>query len=123
VKNYCRHNGNALAGTIMFLIIVMIMWLSVTRPLGMYLRMEKNFQAQSLYNDTACRALSWGLALLETGLPPANPYSCRVQVGRDTPQTFVVTFTEISSLNYKVAARPADSGDSLLPAAPSTFAP
>jgi hypothetical protein len=122
MRNCCRHNGYALAGTIMFLLIVMIMWLGVTRQIGTYLRMEKNFQSQRSYCDKCLRALSWGLSLLETGLPPSNPYSCRMQVGRDSLQTFVVTFEEISALNYRVAARPADSEDSSLPEAPETFA-
>jgi hypothetical protein len=125
MKNRCRHNGHALAGTIMFLLIVMIMWLGVTRQIGTYLRMEKNFQSQRLYNDIALRALSWGLTLLETGKPSTNPYSCRMQVGRDSLQTYVVTFEEIppDSNNYKVITRPADSGDSFLPEVPDTFAP
>jgi len=123
MKNRCRHNGYALAGTMMFLLIVMIMWLGVTRQIGIYLRMEKNFQSQRLYNDTTLRALSWGLSLLETGLPPSNPYSCRMQVGQDSLQTFVVTFEEISALNYRATARPAESGDESLPEAPDTFAP
>ena len=123
MRNCCSHNGYALAGTMMFLLIVMIMWLGVTRQIGIYLRMEKNFQSQRLYNDTALRALSWGLSLLETGLPPGNPYSCRMQVGQDSLQTFVVTFEEISALNYRATARPAESGDESLPEAPDTFAP
>lgn len=123
MRNCCRHNGYALAGTMMFLLIVMIMWLGVTRQIGTYLRMEKNFQSQRLYNDTALRALSWGLSLLETGLPPSNPYSCRMQVGQDSLQTFVVTFEEISALNYRATARLAESGDESLPEAPDTFAP
>lgn len=122
VKNCCRYNGYALAGTLVFLLIVMIMWVGVTRQIGTCLRMEKNFQSQGLYNDTAGRALSWSLSLLETGLPPNNPYSCRMQVGRDSLQTFVVTFTEISALNYTVTARPANDGDSFLPQVPDTFA-
>jgi hypothetical protein len=123
MKNCSRYNGYALAGTLMFLMIAMIMWLGVTRQIGTCLRMEKNFQSQGLYNDTASRAFSWGLSLLETGLPPSNSYSCRMQVGRDSPQMFVVTFTEISTLNYTVAARPAVEGDSFLPLVPDTFAP
>jgi hypothetical protein len=120
MKNRRRHNGYALAGTMMFLLIVMIIWLSVTRQIGTYLRVEKHFQLQKSYY----RTLYWGLELLKTGLPPYGGYSCRVQVGEEgRPQTFVITFNEISALNYRIVARPADSGDSLLPEAPPTFAP
>jgi len=120
MKNCHRHNGYALAGTIMFLMIVMIIWLGVTRQIGTYLRVERHFQLQK----SSYRALYWGLALLKTGLPPLDGYSCKVQVGEQgKPQTFVITFNETSVLNYSVIARPANDGDSLLPNAPPTFAP
>jgi hypothetical protein len=121
MKNRCRHTGHALAGTMMFLLIAMIMWLSVTRQLGTYLRMEKSSQSLQLYNDTTIRALSWGLTLLETGLPPSNPYSCKMRVGRNSLQTFVVSFIRTSNLHYTVTARPADGGDDSLPEAPENF--
>lgn len=104
-----------------FLLIVMIMWLGVTRQIGMYLRMEKAFQSQQVYYDGSVRAISWGLTLLETGLPPSDPYSCTVQVGRDGSLPFVITFEEVAPLNYRVTTRPADGGDYSLPQAPETF--
>jgi hypothetical protein len=120
--NSCKQKGNALAGTMMFLLLVMIMWLGVTRQMGTYMRMEKNFQTQKSFYDGSVRAMSWGLTLLETGDPPSNPYSCRLQVGGESWQNFVITFEEISSLNYRITARPAESGDESLPSVPATFA-
>jgi len=122
MRNSRKNKGNALAGTMMFLLLVMIMWLGVTRQMATYLRMEKNFQAQKTYNDCCIRAASWGLALLETGVPSGNPYSCRLQVGDETLQSYVLTFELTSLNNYRVTARPAVSEDDSLPDAPSTFA-
>jgi hypothetical protein len=122
MRNRRKNTGNALAGTMMFLLLVMIMWLGVTRQMGTYLRMEKNFQAQNTYYDCCIRASSWGLALLETGVPPSNPYSCRLQVGQDTLRTFVLTFELTSPDNYRITARPAVSEDDSLPDVPPTFA-
>ncbi len=99
------------------------MWLGVVKQIGTYLRIEKSFQQQQNYYDGCVRALSWGVTLLETGLPPANPYSCTVQVGSDSSQSFVITFEQTADLNYTVTARPADTGDFALPAAPENFSP
>lgn len=122
MKNNGRHTGYALAGTMMCILIITIMWLGVVKQIGSYLRIEKSFQQQQDYYDGCICALSWGLTLLETGLPPANPYSCTVHVGRDGSQLFVITFEETTSLNYTVTTRPADSGDFSLPPAPENFA-
>jgi len=118
-----RNSGHALFGTLVFLLIVMILWLGVARQVATCARIEKNFQSQQSYYDSSIRALSWGLALLETGIPPSDPYSCKMLVGQDNSQTFVVTFTKLTDLNYTVTARPAELSDELLPSAPDTFTP
>ena len=123
MRKFSGHSGHALFGTMMFLLIVMILWLGVMRQVATCTRIEKNFQSQQSYYDSCIRSLSWGLALLETGIPPSDPYSCKMQVGEDDSQTFVVTFTKISELNYAVEARPAGLSDELLPSAPETFTP
>ncbi len=119
MKDYRRHRGYALIGAMMFLLIVMIMWLGVTRQMGTYLRMEKNLQLQkSYYDDSRIRALAWGLTLLETGYPPTAPYSCKMWVGQTR---FVLTFAKTSGYRYIVTARSFGSGDISQPNAPSTF--
>ena len=123
MKKISRNSGHALFGTLVFLLLVMIIWLGVARQVATCIRIEKNFQAQKSYYDTCIRALSWGLSLLETGIPPSDPYSCKVLVGENNSQTFVVTFTKITDLNYTVTARPAELSDELLPSAPETFTP
>ncbi len=121
MKNDKKQTGYALAGTMMCILIITIMWLGVVKQIGSYLRIEKSFQQQQDYYDGCVRALSWGLTLLETGLPPTNPYSCTVQVGRDGTQSFVITFEETTPLNFSVSTRPANSGDFALPPAPENF--
>ncbi|MBN1787229.1 MAG: hypothetical protein JW806_02410 [Sedimentisphaerales bacterium] len=116
-----RNTGYALVGTMIFLLIAMMMWLSVTRQIGTHLRIEKNSQSLQSYNDTILRALSWGLALLETGEPPSNPYSCRMMVGRTGLDICVVEFRRTANLRYRLTARPAVGGDESLPIAPYSF--
>ena len=123
MKKLSQYHGHALFGTLIFLLIVMILWLGVARQVATCIRIEKNFQSQHSYYNSCIRALSWGLALLETGIPPSDPYSCKMQVGEDNSQIFVVTFTKIADLNFTVTARPAELADELLPSAPETFTP
>ena len=123
MRKLSRNSGHALFGTLVFLLLVMIIWLGVARQVATCIRIEQNFKSQKSYYDTCIRALSWGLALLETGIPPTDPYSCKMQVGENNSQTFIVTFTKISDLNYTVTARPAELSDELLPSAPDTFTP
>ena len=119
MKRYYRHKGFALAGAIMFLLLVMIMWLSVTRQIGTNLNVEEHLQTQKAYYNGCIRALAWGLTLCETGCPQGDTYSCKMQV---SSQAYVVTFSKITGHTYDVTARPAETGDESLPDAPKTFA-
>jgi hypothetical protein len=130
-----RNKGYALAGAVMFLLLVVIIWTGVTRQIGTNLRMENHFQAQKSYYDGSIRALSWGLKLCETGYPPmamfqfTKPYW--VPVGTDGQQKFVITYERISpffnpfptlAYNYRVTARPfVEGSDDSIQRAPDTF--
>jgi len=61
--------------------------------------------------------------LLESGLPPADPYSCLVTPDSGTGRQFVITFQRTSQSEYKytVSVRPATPSDALLPLAPTQF--
>ncbi len=48
----------------------------VYRHVGAALRMEAAQSAQNLRNEGVLHALARGISLLETGLPPSNPYEC-----------------------------------------------
>ena len=65
--------------------------------------------------------MAWALTLLETGQPPSDPYSCRME-----PQDgcfFVVTFTttQATPLTYRIDILPAAGEDNGLPYAPPNF--
>jgi len=118
----------------MFLLLVLIMWMGVTRQMGTNLRLEKHLQAQQSYYDGSVRALSWGLTLSETGYPYTG-YSSKsywVPVGEDGLEKFVITYRRKSPYmtffpfrmlyNYEVTARPFVAGaDDGVQRAPNTF--
>lgn len=112
-------SGHILLGTMTFLVLAMLAWLAAFSALSSNVRTAKLFLLRQDREYGAVRALAWGLALLETGDPPANPYSCRGTV--DTGTTFVMTFTLPSPTEATVSVRPATAGDAALPWAPAEF--
>ena len=104
-----------------FLILAMLVWKGTLSQLGGYLRMEKVCQVQRAERSGYTHALAWGLTLLETGLPPESPYSCRMVSPVDSNDVFVTTFTNDAGIHYFVDVRPATQQDTWLPLAPDTF--
>jgi hypothetical protein len=102
-----------------FLMLMMLLWLAAFSQLGSYLRLEKAVQTRQARDQGATCVMSWGLTLLQTGLPPANPYSCRVALSGG--QMFVITYASAETLKYSVSVRLATSNDTLLPVAPDHF--
>jgi hypothetical protein len=103
------------------LVLLMLLALAAFQHLTGYTRAERACQVRHDRATGPTRALAWGLRLLETDKPPTKPYSCLVTPTSDTTRVFVITFEETPSNEYTVSVRPAGVGDTLLPAAPSTF--
>jgi len=115
-----RNSGYALAGTMVFLVLALLIWMAVFRQTSSYLRTEKAMRTRTERQLGCTKALAWGLTLLETGKLPTNPYSCRVVVSLSPQQTYVLTFTRLL-LRKRVAVRPATPSDASLPLAPANF--
>ena len=118
-----RSSGHALVGTMAFLVLMMLLSVAAFARLTGYTRVERACQVRCDRATGQTRALAWGLKLLETDHPPTSPYACRVTPDSDATRVFVITFEETAPLQYTVSVRPADAGDALVPAAPSTFKP
>ena len=115
--------GHILLSTMAFLVLAMILWLAAFGQMAGYGRIEKVSHIRQDRATQSMRALAWGLALLESGLPPTNPYSCRVTPDSGTGRQFVITFQRTSWVErkYTVSVRPATPSDTLLPPAPTKF--
>ena len=119
MRRLSKQSGHALMGTMAMLVLVMLLWLAAFGQLSSYVRVQKACQLREERSTGPARALSWGLTLLETGLPPSDPYSCRVSPSEG--QTFVVTFTQTFPDGYTVTVHPAGPDDDCLPVAPAQF--
>lgn len=116
-------SGHILLSTMAFLVLAMILWLAAFGQIAGYGRIEKASRIRQDRATQSMRALAWGLALLESGLPPTNPYSCLVTPDSGTARQFVITFqrTSWTERKYTVSVRPATPSDALLPPAPTQF--
>ena len=117
-----KQTGHSLAGTMIFLVLIMLLWMAAGRQLASHLRVDK---ARQVHKDksTGCRrAMAWALSLLETGKPPTGlfeRYTGRMIVD---DETFVVTFIKGEHHVYRVAVRPKESWyDDFLPLVPESF--
>ena len=114
-----RASGHTLAGTLVFLVLLLILWAGVHQQTASCLRIEKTCCLRQERAVGGTRALAWALALLETGNPPFSPYSCRA--GLPSPAgAYVLTFTKAGQA-VTVAVRPATAEDIYLPEAPDHF--
>ena len=119
-----RQNGHSLAGTMVFLILAMLLWMAVHRQTAGHLRAEKACRLRLENSTGPRRAAATALSLLETGEPALAPgewYRCRVLLADGA---YVVTYTRTGTdpLTYSVHVRPRTSAfDDIWPVAPETF--
>ncbi|NQT13401.1 MAG: hypothetical protein HQ582_11670 [Planctomycetes bacterium] len=86
------------------------------------LRMETARTLQQQRNEGSVHALARGLARLETGLPPSDPYACGVTISTtEGLRSFTVTFALETEGVWSVHARPTSLIEDLAPM-PDSFA-
>jgi hypothetical protein len=119
-----RRSGYALLLVLLFVVLLLSLYSLAYRTIAASLRVET---ARSLVNrrdEGSVQAAARGLSLLETGLPPTDPYACGVTIETSRgPRSFTVTFTsEAGPTAWSVAAAPTPD-DQDPPPMPATFAP
>lgn len=68
-------------------------------------------------DEGSLQALARGLALLETGYPPASPFVCGINIDTSNgPRTFALTFTLTAANQWSVSAAPSEENENLTPA-------
>ncbi len=115
------------AYAMMLVLVFIVLFLSIYsvayRHATTALRIETAGTLQRERDRGSIVALARGLALLETGLPPLNPYVCGVTI--DTPtgaRSFTVTYTSAGVGSWSVRSPPTAFGTAPQPM-PSSFAP
>jgi hypothetical protein len=110
-----RRRGYALIAVILFVTLYLGLWSVAARQVSILLRIEQARANRIALDATAVpalEALAQGLAALEVGYPPANPY-----VVGTSGSGFTLVYTRLEGGNWSVQALPsADAPDPTDPA-------
>jgi hypothetical protein len=123
MKSKHRRSGFALMLVLVFIVLFLVMLGVACRRTAMALRIETARSLQVQRDEGSLHALARGVALLETGVPPSDPYACAVVINTSQgSRMFTVTFMSEGGDNWSVNAVP--TGDSAIPPdMPSVFLP
>jgi hypothetical protein len=120
IKNRKR-GGYALLLVLAFVILFAAMLSVAYQETASALRVETVRSQEAQRDEGSVRALAMGFALLETGLPPSDPYACVVTIQTTTgARDYVVTFTSDGASGWTVQAAPLQAGQAPTPM-PTTF--
>ena len=117
-----RRGGHALVGTMIFLVLVMMLWAAAYQQTASHVRAEKTLRVRAEKADSVKRAMAWCLSLLETGRPNVGlgqEYRCLMAVDGDE---YVAIFTRTDTSKYDIRIRPKVYWyDDWWPVAPESF--
>lgn len=103
--------GYAMVLALVFIALMLSIYSVAYRDVAAALRMETARTLRRQRDEGSMVALARGLALLETGLPPADPYVCAVTIDTSTgSRSFTVTFASEGETGdaWSVHAAPTD---------------
>jgi hypothetical protein len=119
-----RHlrDGYALPATLLFLVFAFAAWSVLFRSSTSLLRIEQARVVRETRDLWTAPAMAEGLRLLQTGMSPSDPYSCKLELMRDGETKYILlNYERISTNRWTVSATPTDSEDPAIDA-PVTFA-
>ena len=122
MRTTSTRSGFAMMLVLVFIVLFLTMLGVTLRETATALRVETIRIRQVQRDEGSVHALARGLALLETGLPPSDPYICGVAIDTSTgTRFFTVTFASEGGDNWSVQSEATPAGYSPAPM-PATFA-
>ena len=113
-------DGYALMLVFMFIVLLLAFLMVAYRGVASAVRIESARSAEVSRDEGSTQALAKAMALLETGLPPGNPYVCGATIQTSAgPRPFTVTFTLESGTTWQVSVAATAADDSPQPMPPS----
>jgi len=107
---------------LVFIALMLTFYGVAYRHVAAAVRIETARTLQQQLAEGSVHAIARGLALLQTGLPPQDPYTCATTIDTSTGErSFTVSFSSESDGTWTVHARPTLPPDSSEPM-PETFA-
>ena len=119
-----RRSGYAMLLVLVFSVLLLSLYSLAYRSMAGALRIETARALENQRDEGSIRAAARAVALLETGAPPTDPYTCGVAIDTSAgTRSFTVTFaTEGSPAMWSVRCEPT-LPDQDPPAMPVSFAP
>lgn len=109
--------GYAMLSVLLLLAVGLIFATIQQRQIGSTLALEQSRLETEDFQQGAVSVMAQALTLLETGLPPSDPYSCSVTIG---DQKYQVDFDHVDGIKWKINVTPTTS---ILPPMPQVFLP
>lgn len=123
LKKTSARRGYAIMLVLVFIVLFLSLWSVAYRHTATALRIESGRTLAVQRDEGSLHALARGLALLETGYPPTDPYACGVTIDTSSgPRSLTVTFESAGAETWSVSSRPTRSNENPLPL-PGSFAP
>jgi hypothetical protein len=120
MKTRPPRRGYAMVLVLVFIALMLTFYSVAYRHVAAALRAETVRTLQRQRDEGSIAAVARGLTLLETGLPPSNPYTCATMVGTPLQErSFTVTFTSETEGVWLVHAAPTEWPDEPEPMPPS----
>jgi len=122
MRNRLPRRGYAMVLVMIFIALMLCMYSVAYRHVAAALRIETARTLLTQRDEGSVHALAKAVALLETGLPPSDPYVCAVIIGTSpNERSFTVTFASEGGNTWSVSAAPTQWPDEPQPM-PQTFA-
>lgn len=106
-SHHSERNGYAMLIVLAFVALFSSLLAIACSQMSSSILTETARTRQLLRDQGSIHALARGLALLETGFPPSNPYACEVTIDTDTgSHPYTVTFALEAPGRWLVKAAP-----------------
>lgn len=119
--NKYNRTGHTLTGTMIFLVLVTLLWTGTINQLMNYIRIEKKCSDKLDFTQTCTKATAWAITLLQTGRPETSHYSYLAEVSNQADGTYVICYSMTADDTWQIDVRPATSADMSLDIIPETF--
>jgi len=107
MKTRPPRRGYAMVLVLVFIALLLTFYSVAYRHVAAALRVETVRTLERQRDEGSVHAVARGLTLLETGLPPSNPYVCGATIGTPPDErSYTVTFTSEVEGVWSVHATP-----------------
>ena len=123
MRKQAPRSGFAMMLVLVFIVLFLGLLGAALRQTSAALRIESVRILQIQRDEGSLHAVARGLALLETGLPPSDPYVCGIDINISTGmRAFTVTFVSEGAGQWSVQSVATPEGE-LPQSMPVSFAP